>query len=404
MHLTAPFAGWLPPADRIAQVIAPPYDVVSTAEALAQVVGKPLSFLHVSRPEIDLPPDTDVHSPAVYAQAAANWQALQLAGALEQMPRQAYYVYRMQMGAHVQTGVVVAAAVEAYLKGRIARHELTRPDKEDDRVQHVLSLGAQTGPALLAWRDQPEIALYLQQLTTRSADREAVGDGDVKHSLWIVDDPKQIQDLQTLFEAVPTLYIADGHHRSAAASRVAAAQPNNAKAQRFLAVAYPAQQMQILPYHRVISDLAGLSPEQLLTAAGEAFAVTALNGRPELNQRGDFGLYLKGSWYLLRIDPSLIALDPVARLDVSLLHDHLIGPHLHITDPRRDPRIDFVGGVRGLPELERRVNSGEMAAAFALNATSMADLMAVADAGRLMPPKSTWFEPKLADGVVSYAL
>ncbi len=404
MSLTSPFAGWLPAADRCSQVIAPPYDVVSTEEARARVHGKPLSFLHVSRPEIDLPVGTDVHSPPVYAQAAINWHGLQAAGAIAQWPRDAYYVYRMQMGEHVQTGVVVAADVAAYREGRIARHELTRPDKEDDRVQHILAVAAQTGPALLAWRGQPQLVAALEQVASRPADLDAVGDGDVRHSLWVVDEPHQLQALHGLLCDLPKLYIADGHHRSAAASRVAAAQPGNPKAQRFLAVAYAAEQMQILPYHRVVKDLAGLTADQLLAAAGSAFAVQRLGGRPQLTQRGDLGVYLNNAWYLLRIHPDRIPADPVGRLDVSLLHDHLIAPYLHITDPRRDPRIDFVGGVRGLSELERRVDSGEMAVAFALHATSMADLMAVADAGLLMPPKSTWFEPKLADAMVSYGL
>lgn len=404
MTLTAPFAGWCPLAEHAAAVAAPPYDVMSSAEARQRVQGKPLSFLHVSRPEVDLDPAIDVHADEVYAKAASNWQQLVRAGVLQQRQKPAYYVYRLQMGAHQQTGVVVAASVAAYDAGRIARHELTRPDKEDDRVRHIEALGAQTGPALLAWRNLPKVDTWIAQASNRPPDLCATGADGVIHSIWIVEDAQQVATLTAALDGAARLYIADGHHRSAAASRVAAKRRDQALAQRFLAVAFSARQMRILDYNRVVRDLNGLTPEAFLARVATEHRVTALAGRPELDQRGDVGLYLQGRWHLVQIDPRRVPDDAVGRLDVSLLHDHIIAPLLGITDPRRDQRIDFVGGIRGPAELERGVDAGEMAAAFALHPTSMEDLMAVADAGRMMPPKSTWFEPKLADGLVSYAI
>jgi uncharacterized protein (DUF1015 family) len=407
MSLIQPLRGLRPLAQHAADVLAPPYDVLSTEEARQRAAGKPWSFLHISKPEIDLPPDTDPYSAAVYAKGAENLRQMLEAGILRRDERPVYYAYRLQMGEHTQTGFVTAASVAAYDAGRIKKHEFTRPDKEDDRVRQIDALNAQTGPVLLAWPDSAEADALLAQASAGSPAMTVTADDGVRHTLWVVDDPALIEAITAAFEAMPALYIADGHHRSAAASRVAAARRKPGIEQAsdyFLAVVFPRQQMRIMDYNRVVKDLNGLSEEEFLNKISKAYTVTPLTSVAKPSRAGEVGLYLPGRWFRLNIDPALFVSDPVANLDVSLLSDHLLGPVLNITDLRRDKRIDFVGGIRGLGELEKRVNSGEMAAAFALYPTSLKDLMAVADTNQVMPPKSTWFEPKLADGVVSHVL
>jgi uncharacterized protein (DUF1015 family) len=410
-HLIRPFAGLRPTPDYAAQVAAPPYDVLSTEEARAQAQGRPWSFLHISKPEIDLPEGTHPYSPQVYAKAAENMQRMLQAGVLRRDAQPCYYVYRLVMNDHAQTGLVAAGSVAEYDTQRIRRHELTRPDKEDDRVRQIEALNAQTGPVLLAHPDAPQVDAILRDASDAEPELDVTAAGGVRHMLWVIRDQGAITGLTGAFDALPALYIADGHHRSAAASRVAAARRAAAPAKSadagcgtFLCVAFPHHQMRILPYHRAVRDLNGLSQEEFLRRVGERFNVTRSSGRVIPERSGVFGLYLPGQWYRLEIRPARIpTADPSARLDVSLLADHLLEPVLGIADPRTDPRIDFIGGIRGPEELERRV-AGGMAAAFSLHPTSMQDLMAVADAGRIMPPKSTWFEPKLADGLVSLVL
>jgi uncharacterized protein (DUF1015 family) len=409
MPLLAPFAGLRPAPGRAQDVIAPPYDVLTTEEARARALGKPWSFLHISRPEIDLAPGTDPHAPEVYAKGKENFARMLAEGVLRRDPEPCYYVYRLTMGEHRQTGVVAAASVAAYETGRIRRHEFTRPDKEDDRVRQIEALNAQTGPVFLIYRRLPQVDALVEAVTSGAPPEEAaVGDDGVRHEIWVVRDRARIEAFERAFEAVPRLYIADGHHRAAAAARVAAARRNaggGRSCEYFLAVSFPDNQTRILDYNRVVRDLNGLSPEAFLQALAAAFRVTPAAQPVRPGRRGEFGMYLAGHWYRLEIDPARIPQDdPVRRLDVSLLQEHLLEPVLGIRDPRRDPRIDFVGGIRGLGELARRVDSGEMAVAFALHPTSLEDLMAVADAGAVMPPKSTWFEPKLADGLVSHVL
>ena len=412
MHLIQPFAGLRPAPGRAPEIAAPPYDVLSSAEARASAAGKPWSFLHISKPEIDLPPDTDVHAPQVYAKAAENLRRMLAAKVLQRDARVCYYVYRMSQQGHEQTGLVVAASVAEYDSNRIRKHEFTRPDKEDDRVRQIEALNAQTGPVLLAYPHAPEVDTLLAQAVSGEPVSDVTTAGGVRHAVWRIEEPLRLEMLTASFDAMPALYIADGHHRSAAASRVAAARrARNAKQEAaascnfFLAVAFPHHQMRILPYNRVVTDLNGLSRQEFLSKLGRNFAlhvspIAVAPGKP-----GEFGLYLAGEWYRLNIHPALVpASDPIERLDVSLLADCLMGPVLGITDPRRDKRIDFIGGIRGLAELEARVDSGEMAAAFSMFPTRMEDLMAVADLGEVMPPKSTWFEPKLADGLVSHVL
>ncbi len=412
MHLIQPFAALRPAPGRAAEVVAPPYDVLSTEEARALAADRPWSFLHISKPEIDLPSDTDPYSPQVYAQAAFNLRRMLERDVLRRDDAPRYYVYRLTTGGHVQTGLVVAAAVADYDRNRIRKHELTRPDKEDDRVRQIEALDAQTGPVLLAYPAAPHVDEIAASACATRPEADVVAADGVRHTIWTLSQPNVIQRLTAAFDAMPALYIADGHHRSAAASRVAAARRAAGRssgrapgAEYFLAVAFPHHQMRILSYNRVVRDLRGASALEFLLRVGANFSVQKSDRPVQPAQHGEFGMYMRGSWYRLQIKPALAqAEDPVRRLDVSVLTEHLLTSVLKIEDPRTDKRIDFVGGGRGLAELQRRVDSGEMAAAFSLFPTRMEDLMAVADAGQIMPPKSTWFEPKLADGLVSHVL
>jgi uncharacterized protein (DUF1015 family) len=412
MSLIRPFAGLRPAPGRAADVLAPPYDVLNTEEARARAADRPWSFLHISKPEIDLPPKTDPYSPAVYAKGKENFERMQSEGVLVRDPQPCYYLYRLVMGTHTQTGIVAVASVPDYDSNRIRKHEFTRPDKEDDRVRQIEALNAQTGPVFLTYKHNAEVDSLVARATSAAPEVDVTADDGVRHTLWTLRDPAVIETITSAFDAMKNLYIADGHHRSAAASRVAAARRNANPAHSgeepynyFLAVIFPDNQMQILDYNRVVKDLHGHSVEEFVAEIAEAFSVEVELAAVKPGRAREFGMYLDGHWYRLHIDPEFIPdNDPVRRLDVSLLQDNLLGPILGIGDPRRDKRIDFVGGIRGLQELEKRVDSGEMACAFALFPTSMADLMSVADAGEVMPPKSTWFEPKLADGLVSHLL
>jgi len=410
--LVKPIRGLRPRPDKAAHVAAPPYDVLNTAEARERAAGKPLSFLHISKPEIDLPEGTDPYSDAVYAKGAENLQAMIDQGVLIRDASPSYYAYRLRMGEHEQLGLVFGGSVAAYDENRIRKHEFTRPQKEDDRVRQIDALNAETGPVLLTYRASDAVREILDRAAAAEPLYDLVADDGIGHALWLIDDGGAIAQLTSLFDAMDALYIADGHHRSAAGSRVAAKRrADNSAAtgdedyEYFLCVAFPHDEMQILDYNRVVRDLNGHEPAALLDAIRERFDVAAENAAAKPSAPTEFGMYLDGSWYRLNIRPERFpANDPVASLDVSLLQDHLLSPLLGIGDPRTDDRIDFVGGIRGLSELERRVDSGEMAAAFALYPTRMEALMAVADANEVMPPKSTWFEPKLADGLVSHVL
>ena len=403
MTLIRPFAGLRPAGGRAADVVAPPYDVLSSAEARLRATGRPWSFLHISRPEIDLPEGTDPYASEVYAMAASNLREMVARGVLVRDTEPCYYVYRLVMGDHSQTGLVAAASVAAYDSNRIRKHEFTRPAKEDDRVRQIQALNAQTGPVLLAYESQSVVDAMLNEVTTGSPDVDLTADDGIGHSLWVVRDSALITRLTEAFDSMRALYIADGHHRSAAASRVAADASGDA-AGYFLTVIFPHKQMRILDYNRVVRDLAGMAPDNFLARVAERFQLTLVDAAVHPDRPGVFGMYLGKQWYRLVIHSEFIPDDPVGRLDVSLLAENLLAPVLGIEDLRRDTRIDFVGGIRGLGELEQRVNSGEMAVAFSMYATRMEDLMAVADAGEVMPPKSTWFEPKLADGLVSLVL
>ena len=411
MSLIKPFAGLRPVAGREAEVVAPPYDVMNRAEAKAMAVGRPWSFLHISRPEIDLPDETDPYDPAVYAKGRENLDHMTGQGVLARDAQPCYYVYRLTMGKHVQTGIVAVASVEAYDAGRIKKHEFTRPVKEDDRVRQIDTLNAQTGPVFLVYRAERTVDAILAERSRGRPDMDVTAADGVRHEVWLIDDVDTLAQLTQAFEAMDALYVADGHHRSAAASRVAAARkaanPGHTGEESynyFLSVIFPHDQMQILDYNRVVRDLNGLDRESFLARVGERFGVDARSAAVRPMDNGRYGMYLQGQWYCLGLREEFRSEDPVGGLDVSLLADNLIEPVLGISDPRRDERIDFVGGIRGLGELEKRVDSGDWAVAFAVFPTGMEALMRVADAGEVMPPKSTWFEPKLADGLVSHVL
>ncbi len=410
MPLITPFAGLRPKQDFAEDVVAPPYDVLNTEEARQRVTGRPRSFLHISKPEIDLPVGTNPFDAAVYAKGAENLNNLVSEGVLFQDSSPCYYVYKLVMGEHQQYGLVAAASVADYDINRIRKHEFTRPEKEDDRVRQIDALNAQTGPVFLTYRHNKVIDGIVSEVCKTTPEYDLAADDGVQHTIWVVNDSSLIDSITATFDAMDCLYIADGHHRSAAASRVAAQRKNNndsdeAMHDYFLSVIFPDNQMQILDYNRVIGDLNGLDASAFLDKVSENFNVKASECAFKPAAAKTFGMYLAGQWYQLTLKEALYpANDPVARLDVSLLQNYLITPVLGIDDPRRDTRIDFVGGIRGLQELEKRVDSGEMKVAFALFPTSLDALMAVADADEVMPPKSTWFEPKLADGLVSLVL
>jgi uncharacterized protein (DUF1015 family) len=406
LTLIKPFRALRPAPGRAKDILAPPYDVLTSAEARARAAGKPWSFLHVSKPEIDLDPGIDPYARAVYDKGAENFARMIGAGVLVRDARPRYYVYRLIDGPRRQTGLAAISSLKDYESSRIRKHEHTTPTKEDDRVRQIEAVNAQTGPVMMAYPQAPHVDAMLAKASTDSAEVDIIADGGVRHQLWVVEDEALIAALTKAVDALPALYIADGHHRSAAAARVARARGDRRDSHRyFLAVVFPAHEMTILDYNRVLRDLNGRTPQQLVTELGKCFAVKQSEDVARPATSGEFGMYLDGRWYRLTIRPDLVPKeDPIGRLPITLLSRNVIEPLFSISDPRTDKRIDFVGGGRGLSELERRVASGEMAVAFALYPTQMSDLMAVADAGGIMPPKSTWFEPKLADGMVSHVL
>jgi uncharacterized protein (DUF1015 family) len=399
MALVKPFRGLRPPRELAAKIASPPYDVVSTGEARADVAGNPHSFFRISRPEADLPEGVDEHSGEVHRKGAENLRAFVARGWLARDAEPAYYVYRQRMGSHVQAGFVAAASVDEYDRGLIRKHELTRPDKEDDRTRHIVALEANDEPVFLTYRSRPEADALLDRAMGHDPEYDFVSEDGIAHSFWVV--PAGLKaDIEQAFRRIPELYIADGHHRTAAASRAhrdLAARPGSHGF--FLAVIFPHERLQIFDYNRVVRDLGGLSAEAFLERLRERFEVApGTEKKPDAPHR--FGLYLDRRWYRLSAKPGTFDDTPLGVLDVTILQDHLFGPVLGIADQRRDPRIHFVGGIRGMDELERLVNSGEFRAAFALYPTTLDQLFAVCDAGGIMPPKTTWFEPKLRSGLV----
>jgi uncharacterized protein (DUF1015 family) len=409
LSLIKPFRALRPAPGRAAEVLAPPYDVLSSAEARACAEGKPFSFLHVSKAEIDLDPSIDPHDPAVYAKAAENLRRMVAASVLVRDSKPCYYAYRLTWRGGVQTGLAAIASIAAYAGNRIRKHEFTTPAKEADRVRQIEAVNAQTGPAMLAYKSAPEIDALLARAAGGEPIVEVIADDGVRHQLWIIGDDADIAAITRAADALPALYIADGHHRSAAAQRVAASRDGQSPRSYlyFLAVLFPEAEMTILEYNRVLRDLNGQSAAEVLSRLQERYDAEPSDLPVRPSQAQEAGMYLSGRWYRLVLRREYLAgtgANPFARLPVTLLHRNVVEPIFGVTAPRTDPRIDFVGGGRGADEIERLVSSGRMAAGFVLYPTQMRDLMAVADAGAVMPPKSTWFEPKLADGMVSHVL
>jgi uncharacterized protein (DUF1015 family) len=404
MATLRPFAALRPNPPLAARVCELPYDVMSSDEARAMAAGNPLSFLHVSKPEIDLPAGTNLYSPEVYLKGKENFKSLIAQGALKQDGKPCFYLYRQIMGKHAQVGFVAAASCEEYLKGIIKKHELTRVDKEDDRVRHIETLNSQTGPVFLTYRAQAALDEFIAKKITEQPDVDFTAADGVRHTSWVANDAAQIQFIEKEFARIPALYIADGHHRSAAAARVFQARKGAGGSGSFLSVIFPHNQMQILPYNRVLKDLNGLAPEQLLEKLDGVFIIKT-PGAATPARKHELGLYLQGQWRTLNFRPRFAATtDPIEKLDVTLLQKYVLDPIFGINDPRTSTRINFVGGIRGSAELEKLVNGGAYACAFSMFPTSIEDLMEIADAGGIMPPKSTWFEPKLRDAMFCHMI
>jgi uncharacterized protein (DUF1015 family) len=406
MSQLKPFKAYRPKPELAAQVASVPYDVINTDEARQLAAGNPHSFLHVGRPEIDLPVDFDIHADEVYATGVKNLHKLIETGTLVQDSQPCLYIYQQRMGDHVQAGLVGLCSVKEYENGQIKRHEYTRQDKEDDRTRHVTEQKANAEPVFLAYRAVPYIDSLVDKIRATKPLYDVVTPDGIGHTVWIVDHENHIYTMNHLFDAVPAMYIADGHHRTAAAIRYGqarrkeTAEPTGDEPfESFMAVVFPHNQLKIFDYNRVVKDLNGLTPEAFLAKLGEQFEVAKTTVRNP-SEPASFGMFLGGAWYSLKAKPgSYPASDPVASLDVSILQDNVLAPILGIQDPRTDTRIDFIGGIRGMDELEKRVKNG-FAVAFSMFPTSLDQLMSVADAGQIMPPKSTWFEPKLRSGLL----
>ena len=398
-----PFRALRPVPAAAARVAAVPYDVVSTDEARALASAEPLSFLHVSRAEIDLPPAVDAHSDAVYARAVENFARLRAAAPLVVDDEPALYVYRLRMGAHVQTGVAACFSIDEYDRDVIKKHERTRRDKEDDRTRHILDLRAQTGPVFLTYAASADVDAHVALTTSAAPLFDFVAADGIRHTIWRVGRGSQ-DALIGAFASIPALYIADGHHRAASAARVRQQLHANGAGEwdRFLAVAFPDTEVQILAYNRVVKDLNGLTPDALVAKIRERFGIE--DGPATPIGPGRIAMYVQGRWRTIVLGEAPGRLPPAERLDVSRLQDAILTPLLGIGDVRSDKRIDFVGGGRGTGELEHLVDSGRAAVAFSMHPVSVRDLMQISDAGGIMPPKSTWFEPKLRDGLLLHVI
>ncbi|MFC2088014.1 DUF1015 domain-containing protein [Calditrichota bacterium] len=414
MSIVRPFRGLRPTKDMAEKVASPPYDIINSEEAREMAEGNPFTFLHVNKPEIDLPPETDHYDEAVYKQGAANLQKLIEDGVLIQDDKPCFYLYKQVMGSHEQIGLVAGASVEEYDNDLIKKHELTRVDKENDRLKHILSLQAQTGPVFLTYTAQSSIDNLVNNLVINEPDYNFISNDGIRHIFWVVSDENSISQIQTEFSKIDYLYVADGHHRSAAASRACqelkSKNPNHTGEEEynyFLTVIFPHNQMYIMDYNRVVKDLNSLTIPQFLEKIKTKFQVQEFSDTKSYKpvSKHEFGMYLDKKWYKLGANSGTWDdADPTEKLDVSILYNNILKPVLGIGNLRTDNRIDFVGGMRGMAELEKRVNSGEMAVAFSLFPTSIVDLMTIADTGKTMPPKSTWFEPKLRSGLIIHRI
>jgi len=407
------FRGLRPRGDLASRIPSLPYDVLDGGEARQLAEGNPYSFLHVLKPEIDLDPETSPYDDRVYETGRRNLDHMLEEGWLARDPEPALYIYRLEHGDHAQTGIMGLASVDDYLEGHVKKHELTRPEKEEDRARHMEALSANVGPVLLTYNRVPELSAEVSGIVARDPDVDFTAEDGVRHSLWVVNDAGSVERIESLFARVPATYIADGHHRAAAASRVARRRreragipPGEAPHDWFPSVHFPSHQLSILDYNRIVRDLNGLDPAALIDRLRRAgFAVKENHRTRRPPHRRSFGMYVDGHWYLLTAkgEPPDVG-GPASGLDVAILTDRVLEPILGIGDIRTDRRIEFVGGIRGMDELEKRVDSGEYAVAFALYPTAIEEVMEIADAGGVMPPKSTWFEPKLRSGMVVHSL
>lgn len=407
------FSGLRPTVEMVEDVASPPYDVINSQEAREMVRGKPYSFLHVVKPEIDLPEDISPYDEAVYQKGKENLDRFIAEGVLIQDSRPAFYFYRLIMGNITETGLVAGASIEDYENNLIKKHELTRADKEADRIKHVDTLNANTGPVFLTYQAREDMNILTMEVSEREPLYDFTSGDGIRHTFWRVDDPDEVEKIRKIFSRIDCLYVADGHHRSASGTIVGQrrreANPDHTGQEEynyFLSVIFPHDQLYIMDYNRVVKDLNHHSPEEFIQLISDCFEVKAQRDNTPYHPESplNFGMYLDGKWYRLTAKAgSFPADDPVASLDISILQNNLLSPVLGIGDPRKDGRIDFVGGIRGLKELSRRVDGGE-AVAFALFPTSIEQLMTVADRGLMMPPKSTWFEPKLRSGIIVHLL
>ena len=412
MATIRPFKAFRPKPEFAKEVAARPYDVLNSDEAREEVKGHPLSVLLIGKPEVDLGPSIDLHDKRVYEKGKENLRTLISKGVLAEDPEPYLYVYAQTMGGRIQYGLVGCASVEEYWNEIIKKHEFTRKDKEEDRCNHVRVTNSHSGPVFLTYRDNAEINTIIAYITSQPPENDHTALDGIRHQSWVIKDKETINKITSIFKTIPNLYIADGHHRSAAAARVgkerAEANPDHRGDEEYnfyLAVYFPSSQLRIMDYNRVVKDLIGLTKEEFLAKLKPKFDYIKAPAQVKPAKKGDFGMYLDGTWYTLTAGPVLQNItDSVERLDVSILQNHLFDPILGIKDPRVDKRIDFVGGIRGINELERRVNSGEMKIAFSMYPPSLDELMAIADDGKVMPPKSTWFEPKLRDGLFVHFL
>jgi len=408
MVTISPFKALRPDAQFAKQIASRPYDVLNSKEAKVEAQGNPSSFLHITKSEIDLPESIEVHSQAVYDKAKENLQAFISRNVLFQEDKPCYYIYRLIMNGRSQTGLVCVSSVDDYENGLIKKHEFTRPEKELDRINHIKTTGAQTGNVFLAYRNEESIDLLINKWTSeKNPQYDFVADDNIQHSIWIVSEDNTIEKITSLFkEKVPCTYIADGHHRAASAAKVRTALGNNDTAETnfFLTTLFPSNQLHILDYNRVVKDLGALSDDDFLEKISEKFTVLKVDKAYKPSALHHFGLYLNNQWYELIAKPYTISEDPIGILDVTILQNNLLDPILDIKDQRTDKRIDFIGGIRGLEELEKRVDTGEMKLAISLFPVSIQQLFDISDSGNVMPPKSTWFEPKLRDGLLTHLI
>ena len=402
-----PFNALRPKTEIASQLASKPYDVLNSEEARAEAKDNPFSFLHVTKPEIDLPEGTDIHSQEVYNKAKENLlKFINKSDFLFREEKPCYYIYQLIMNGRSQTGLVCVSSVDDYFGDVIKKHEFTRPEKEKDRIDHMRTIEAQTGNVFLAYRDVMEVnALINGWKSTQKPVYDFTASDGIQHAIWIIDRDIIINSITTLFNTnVPFTYIADGHHRAASAAKLSKQLPGSEDAEYFLTTIFPASQLAIMDYNRLVKDLDGLSAEKLIARLQDDFFITLSPEPVKPSQLHEFGMYLQGQWYILSSRKGTFSNDPVGILDVTILSDNILSKLLDIKDQRTDKRIDFVGGIRGLGELVKRVDSGEMKVAFSLFPVTIEQLFAIADSGKTMPPKSTWFEPKLRDGLLTHLI